>query len=282
MTNREKWLSLLVEVGGPYIKCKLDQAYEAASGGLASQLFGDAFDSDDEEEDDYEDYSSNENLSRKEYFQKLLGRLMKVLKKVFVKVYPYLHMVINLTELGYQIGYLYNHSKYPSPFYHVLNLMVRRMTMDDMKYQYEKSQLKSNIPTHRQLSRPQLIIHIMAQLLGKLVDILKVALPMSIFFFKFVEWWYSSPHSQQSNLLPALNEPPAPLPPHPKGLQLPKDASLCPLCLRQRTNPTIIPSGYVFCYPCIYSYLEEFSRCPVTWSQTKQKQLRRIYFSTQF
>lgn len=27
---------------------------------------------------------------------------------------------------------------------------------------------------------------------GKFIEFLKVLLPMSIFFFKFLEWWYSS------------------------------------------------------------------------------------------
>lgn len=37
-------------------------------------------------------------------------------------------------------------------------------------------------------------------LFGKLIEFLKVLLPMSIFFYKFLEWWYSSEFSRSGFL----------------------------------------------------------------------------------
>lgn len=34
---------------------------------------------------------------------------------------------------------------------------------------------------------------------SKVIEFLKVLLPMSIFFFKFLEWWYSSEFSRGGN-----------------------------------------------------------------------------------
>ena len=43
------------------------------------------------------------------------------------------------------------------------------------------------------------------------------------------------------------------------------DKTKCPLCRSKRTNPCLLTvSGYVFCYPCIFSYLDKERKCPVT------------------
>ena len=57
----------------------------------------------------------------------------------------------------------------------------------------------------------------------------------------------------------------------------PTDPSLCPLCRKDRVNHTLIPSGYVFCYPCIYNHVQNHETCPVTNQRTTPDQLRKIY-----
>ncbi|CAI5529280.1 unnamed protein product, partial [Closterium sp. Naga37s-1] len=42
------------------------------------------------------------------------------------------------------------------------------------------------------------------------------------------------------------------------GIPVPADRSLCPLCLCRRTNPTAPgTSGFIFCYPCIFAYVDK-------------------------
>ena len=53
----------------------------------------------------------------------------------------------------------------------------------------------------------------------------------------------------------------------------------CALCGNQRTNPAVIPSGYLFCYPCIYSYVSVHGKCPLTFGETELASIRRIYMS---
>lgn len=127
----------------------------------------------------------------------------------------------------------------------------------------------------------------MVTILGKAIDFLKVLLPMSIFFFKFLEWWYSSEFSRGNAFKQGENgectiPPPEKIKvcssllvyicinqiyqPHPKGTAIPSSPNTCPLCLNSPiNNPTAMPSGYVFCYTCAYHYLQEHARCPVTW-----------------
>eukprot|EP00160_Parvularia_atlantis_P018449 Unigene6835_Nuclearia_a/m.20948 Unigene6835_Nuclearia_a/g.20948 ORF Unigene6835_Nuclearia_a/g.20948 Unigene6835_Nuclearia_a/m.20948 type:complete len:117 (-) Unigene6835_Nuclearia_a:63-413(-) len=111
-----------------------------------------------------------------------------------------------------------------------------------------------------------------------LLSSLQTLLPMSIFFFKFLQWWYASGYAK-SNLAPSLPIPPAPAPlaPAAGGVGLPEDRTLCPLCRKPRTNATVIPSGYVFCFPCIFAHVEQHGVCPVTLERTSLDQLRKIY-----
>lgn len=42
------------------------------------------------------------------------------------------------------------------------------------------------------------------------------------------------------------------------GIPLPADRTLCPLCLQQRANPSVMAvSGFVFCYTCIFKYASQ-------------------------
>lgn len=154
-------------------------------------------------------------------------------------------------------------------------------------------------------SRLRIARHMILSLLSKGFDYLKHALPMAIFFFKFLEWWYASEYHSRGDTKP-IPPPPEDIPvradvsalaggcdfvctypdervfsflaqPNPAGLPVPSDPTVCPICLKPRTNPTTIPSGFVFCYPCIFNYVDEAARCPVTWVATRTDELRKIY-----
>ena len=120
-----------------------------------------------------------------------------------------------------------------------------------------------------------------------LLDSLKVLLPMSIFFVKVLEWWYSpssparsilahSSHSRSSASNPPI-PPPRLLAPHPRGLPVSSTKyGMCPICTGPIENATALPSGYVFCYRCVYKEVEEKGRCPVTLTPARVWQLRKV------
>jgi len=129
--------------------------------------------------------------------------------------------------------------------------------------------------------------------LPKLLDSLKVLLPTSIFFLKFLEWWYASDFARQlasktsaSVDLPLPSYPAAPptaearKEAEKKLVELPEDSKICPICENEMTNPAAIQTGYVFCYPCIYRWIEEDvgATCPITGARLLggSEGLRRI------
>ena len=113
-----------------------------------------------------------------------------------------------------------------------------------------------------------------------LFDSLKVLLPTAIFFIKFLEWWYSPSSPARTVAAPPqgpLVPPPKLLIPHPDGVAVDRTKyGMCSLCQGPIANATATPSGYVFCYKCIHSHVEEKATCPVTLLPAYVWQLRKI------
>lgn len=113
-------------------------------------------------------------------------------------------------------------------------------------------------------------------------DYARPALILGVFAFKALEWWYSSGEAAlgaASGKGPRPPPPPPPLvQPSPDGVPLPTDPAACPLCRRPRTNPALaVPSGYVFCYPCLHAHVLEHGECPVTRVELGVGGVRRLY-----
>ncbi|KAG2190482.1 hypothetical protein INT46_011699 [Mucor plumbeus] len=254
LTTREITKSLLVLVGLPYVKCRLDLLYQKVSGGSASSILGD----NEQLEMENEELASPETSTKR----KLVIRLMRLFKKI----YPIINFLYYGSNLAYNVAYLFGKTKYYTPWLHLLGLEVKRMSMNDYRAHYDKAAGSTQQPFSL-LKNP---LGAATTVFSKVIEFLKVLLPMSIFFFKFLEWWYSSEFSRGGtshdedgeNVVP----PPEKIKPDPRGTKLPSTANTCPLCLSSPiNNPTALPSGYVFCYTCAYHYVEEHSRCPVTW-----------------
>ena len=113
-----------------------------------------------------------------------------------------------------------------------------------------------------------------------LLDSLKLLLPTAIIFVKFLEWWYSPSSPARAFSTSTLGPhvpPPSLLEPHPQGAIVNKDMyGQCPLCRNFISNAVVLPSGYVFCFRCAHDYIEEHSRCPVTFLPTEISQMRKI------
>ena len=76
-----------------------------------------------------------------------------------------------------------------------------------------------------------------------------------------------------------------PPPPTPPSLldktgrrQQPGGDPTCPLCMKKRRNECALSvSGLVFCYPCIFRFVKENARCPLTSFPCTTKHIIRIY-----
>ena len=128
--------------------------------------------------------------------------------------------------------------------------------------------------------RQWLIVRLLQRLAGLFAKYFKWMLLLGIFAFKFLEWWYES----ANKLNPARTLPVPPPPPicRPSRTGIPLTSATthlsCPLCSRaQRSNPACTPSGYVFCYLCIFKFVQEHRRCPITNMPCTDDQIRKVY-----
>ncbi|CAG8673615.1 3160_t:CDS:2, partial [Paraglomus occultum] len=175
--------------------------------------------------------------------------------------YPWVNFLHHGSIWIFIVAYLAEKTRYYSPWLKLLGIEVRRMSFQD-EQEYFKRQSRRQTPeppsTWLEACRRSLIVG-----LAGILNLLKVVLPMSIFFYKFLEWWYSSDYAKRIAGDSTVNvPPPEKIEPDPEGLSIPDTPNTCPLCTDELKNPTALPSGYVFCYSCIYPYVEEHGKCP--------------------
>jgi len=114
---------------------------------------------------------------------------------------------------------------------------------------------------------------------GFMADNAKWAVYVGVFLIRFLQWWYSPDNAQRQVRPKAAPPPPPKARRHPKGVRVPSDSRKCPLCYRTRVNAALLPSGFVFCYTCIFNHLKTHGSCPVTRRPCRMEDLRKIYES---
>eukprot|EP01130_Rhizamoeba_saxonica_P018822 TRINITY_DN9562_c0_g1_i1.p1 TRINITY_DN9562_c0_g1~~TRINITY_DN9562_c0_g1_i1.p1 ORF type:complete len:350 (+),score=38.45 TRINITY_DN9562_c0_g1_i1:126-1052(+) len=198
---------------------------------------------------------------------------MSLKEILFKRIYPWIIAIYEGSFFVYQLLYMYQYTKYFTPFLHLQGLIVERISMHDMVRQQKKTNMKL-------LEKEQIntilgrIIWYLSEGGRKILDYSRYILPMTIFIFKFLEWWYSEPRMVQQNAIPPPPGPPARVE---GAYHIPEDPTVCAICGEERTNPASVPSGYVYCYPCIFEYVSEENRCPITYMSANVTQIRKIY-----
>lgn len=114
-------------------------------------------------------------------------------------------------------------------------------------------------------------------------EALKFLLPTSIFFFRFLEWWYSS-EGGYSRIRKkgsaglggkALRAPPPASNQNDERREGVK-SGICVVHHGTMVNPTALPSGYLGCYKCLFTFVEENGVCPVSGVKVELGELRKI------
>ncbi|KAJ2321067.1 ubiquitin-protein ligase peroxin 12, partial [Coemansia sp. RSA 2681] len=242
LTRGDVWGSLALLVGLPLAKARLDQYYEKVSGGDAARLLGSAFAQTEQSGYQSPDAGDASGLRRRLVSWRL------GLKRLFKLYYPHANFIYHAATALYYIAYMFDRTNYNSPWLHILGLQVRRLSAADYRAMNERGAATSDLAAPANGSPIRAVRNMVAYLLAGGLDFLKVLLPLSIFFYRFLEWWHRSDFHKKVQMLPPP-KPPMPLKPHPDGLAVPEDQALCPMCKEPRTNPAAAPSGYVFCYP---------------------------------
>ncbi|KAJ5990368.1 hypothetical protein N7499_010880 [Penicillium canescens] len=288
------WKNLFVMVGIPYLKRKLDEGYDIHAAPQASLVMGGG-----------PRYNPSDDLPAN---PSLRQRIFHFYKWFLRKVYPSVNAAYYFSVLAFNLAYLFDNTKYSSPFLWLIGTRIRRLGAADHRAIAAVLDPKPG-PGAGRSQRPG------GGLLGLLspqnlhtqaLTSLRYFLPASIFALKFLEWWHASDFSRQlarkatevldlpapvvagltspaerrkssdekekakknaaADLKPALKSPRRHQPPISATSYLPiytvslppadpSSANTCPVCMGQLVNPTACQTGYVFCYVCIFHWL---------------------------
>lgn len=199
ISNRrgDVWKNLFVMVGIPYLKRKLDESYDvhiapsaglvsaAPSVGLGGGMGGPQYVDRD---------ALPPNATAKQ-------RIMWAYKWFLRHVYPSVNAAYYFSILAFSLGYLFDGTKYSSPFLWMASTRIRRMGEADYRAIEEASKASIAAATASTgAGRPGQglagIFH-PRTLWPRLLSSLRLFLPTSIFALKFLEWWHASDFSRQ-------------------------------------------------------------------------------------
>ncbi|KAE9041227.1 hypothetical protein PR003_g4410 [Phytophthora rubi] len=274
LTPRARKLALLFAVVVPYLKSKLDAYHKKTAEQLRTTTAS------------VETASAGQRQQRMgDFLRRLRGfAYLRALKKGFVATYPFAHFAYEGSFFLYQGLYLFGDTPYFSPFLRCMKTVLVRVSTDD------ESVFRQNESDYREKLMEKLggsglfdrARRLALRATWATLDHSYVLLLLGIAGYKFVEWMYSEEGVAAKLRLTGTDAPtpPPPLPPQFSGQALTlatMDPALCPLCKQKRVNPTMAPSGYVFCYPCIYRYVEQHGECPITQMKCDPASVVKIY-----
>ncbi|BFZ58462.1 ubiquitin-protein ligase peroxin 12 [Savitreella phatthalungensis] len=240
LSRRDRYLALLLLIGIPYLKAKLDHLWERHG---AADLHIRRSPS-----------SGDEDTPRH--------------IRLFKRWYPFVNAGYHLSSLLFQLGYLFGDADHHTLSLWIIGQSVVRLDGDDFRKLEKLSEDRpflGGMPADSTLSPAAIAQHI----LPRVLDALRLALPLGIFFLKFVEWWSASDFAKQlSRQTTSSVDLPPPSPPATStntAVDRPNAGKGCPLCKRGTiTAPTALPTGYVLCYACAHAWVSKHASCPVT------------------
>ena len=274
-------------VGVPYLKRKLDEAYDVHIAPSASLIVSGG-----------PQYVDRDAMPLNATWR---HRVLWYYKWFLRKVYPSLNAAYYFSILAFSLGYLFDGTKSSSPFLWLVGTRMRRLGEADYRA-FALAAEKKHMPGldsglgWRSVFDRRIVY-------ARLLSSLKILLPTSIFALKFLEWWHASDFSRQlSRKATEGLELPPPIvsgmaygrdhqhagknaeqdAPSPKQIMTaktrqakkreppissasylpiltvppPPTSDLCPICLHPISNPAACQTGYVFDYKCIFQWIE--------------------------
>jgi len=283
LQGADVWKNLAVLVGIPYLKRKLDESYDIHIAPSASLLVGGSLGGGPQ-------YLDRDALPPNATVKQ---KLFWYYKWFLRHVYPSINAAYYFSILAFSLAYLFDGTKYSSPFLWLIGTRIRRMgeadyrAIDAANAASEKAAAAVGRPGQglSGLLSPRTVY-------PRLLSGLRLLLPTSIFALKFLEWWHASDFSRQltrkateglelpppvvsgmsfaqkvpsgqdgketSAVRPAKRTPPISSTTYLPIFTVPPPPSsnLCPICLHPISNPAACQTGYVFDYKCIFQWIE--------------------------
>lgn len=268
------WKNIAVLVALPYIKRKLDESYDIHIAPSAS-LLGPQY-------SDRDAMPPNPTVKQ---------RILWHYKWFLRNAYPSINAAYYFSILAFSLGYMFDKTKYSSPFLWLIGTRMRRM--GDADFHAIEAASEAAEKAAAVAGRPGQGLSGMFSprtLYPRLLSSLKILLPTSIFALKFLEWWHQSDFARQLTRKAAegLELPP----PVVSGIGLadratsdkathvanvgakreppissisylpiltvppPPSSELCPICLHPIETAAACQTGYVYDYKCIFQWIE--------------------------
>ncbi|KAJ9627797.1 ubiquitin-protein ligase peroxin 12 [Taxawa tesnikishii (nom. ined.)] len=180
LRTSDVWKNLAVMVALPYVKRKLDEGYDVHAAG--SNLLGPA-------------YADRDQLPRDAGIKQ---RLLWYYKWFLRKVYPSVNAAYYFALLAFNLAYLFDGSKYHSPFLWLIGTRMRRLNEADHRAIAAAAQTKPSRGARpgqtNSIFSPRTFTH---TVYPRVLSSLRILLPTSIFALKFLEWWHASDFARQ-------------------------------------------------------------------------------------
>ena len=172
LTTSDVWRNLAVMVGVPYVKRKLDESYDINA---PRALLGG-------------------NYTRMPPNPTWRQRFLHYYRWFLRNVYPSVNAAYYFSLLAFNIAYLFDNSKYHSPFMWLIGTRMRRLGEADHRAIAELD-TPADVPGGSNLGVTSIFN---PRIMGpRLLSSLKILLPTSIFALKFLEWWHASDFARQ-------------------------------------------------------------------------------------
>ncbi|KAI5463733.1 Pex12 amino terminal region-domain-containing protein [Mariannaea sp. PMI_226] len=273
LSTKDVWKNLIVLVGIPYLKRKLDESHEVNA---PRALLGAA----------YNRMPDNPTLR---------DRFLYYYRWFLRNIYPSVNAGYYFAMLAFNLAYLFDGSKYHSPLMWLIGTRIRRMTGEDYRAIERLTEVPEtgHTPSRGWFLNPR-------EVGPRLLSSLSILLPTSIFALKFLEWWYQSDFAKQLSRRATESvdlPPPVISMPDRKGaaekkkkkkdntaeqsaddgdhvpsaedapiatpsllpiftVPSPEDSASCPICEDDIVTPTACQTGVVYCYSCIHKWIE--------------------------
>lgn len=173
------------------------------------------------------------------------------MKKIFLKIYPFVNMAWESINFVYSIKYLLDpKSKFYSVLYHILKQEVTKIDEENLENQTRSSML---------------------------MDMWKKYFVFFIYLAtKFIEWYFDS--DRRRNEIIKSNENISVDPPFKEEDNSQTLKNICPICNKKISFPSCLDvCGYVFCQACIIDYVKRHYRCPITHLPCDINNIHKIY-----
>ncbi|CAM9254317.1 unnamed protein product [Scytosiphon promiscuus] len=215
-------------------------------------------------------------------------RRLSALRSLFFQVYPLLRASYEGSCLVYQWLYLFRRSAFFSPSLRLTGMVVRRATMEDWQEDAEAAAAAAAAGAAASSASGELGVtgggggDGGTSLAARVAGYGRVLLLTAVVAFKLVEWW-NRVEAQEGSSWRRSQLPPPPPPPQPPlaapgGCGVPADPGACPACGGARVNPALCAaSGFVFCYRCLSSHVQEHRECPVTGLACEEDGVVRLF-----